>query len=189
MSQKHKIFLSVLDVLQKNNIDFLLIGGLAVNYHGFTRDTMVIDFMMALPDVHVLVNIMREAGFTSYDIQPMVVFFKRPDHPVRIDFLRIDSTTLEKLNRSAVKINIGNYQVKIPSVNDLLAMKLHSFHQSNMCRDKDMTDIVALCVIHNISADTVLHPLAQKFASETIYQQICDKIHAQNRREDNVRFM
>ena len=176
MNYNQTILLSAVDVLQQQNIDFLLVGGLAVNYHGFTRNTIDIDFMMTLTDVDTMVKAMKNAGFTSYSIQPLVLFFQKPDIPVRIDFIRTDPETLRKLNCSAVDIQIGDCNVKIPSLYDLLAMKLHSFCQSGMDRDKDMTDIVSLCVIHNVDVETILHPLAQKYASEMIYQLICTKI-------------
>jgi len=178
MNYNQTIILSALDVLQQQNMDFLLVGGVAVNFHGFTRNTIDIDFMMALTDVDGMVKAMKNAGFTSYSIHPMVVFFQKPGNPVRIDFLRIDSETLGRLNRSAVGVQIENHHVKIPSLCDLLAMKLHSFYQSGMDRDKDMIDIVSLCVIHNVDVEAVLYPLAQKYASEEIYQLVYKKIQA-----------
>jgi len=59
-----------------------------------------------------------------------------------------------------------------------LAMKFHSLFQSSLRRAKDMTDIVSLSMIHRLDPETVLRPLAQKYASEEIYQNVYAKIQS-----------
>ena len=163
---------SVLEVLKSQRIDCLLVGGLAVNYHGYGRSTQDIDLMMVVPDSDAIVKAMKDAGFTSYSVSPLVLFFKKPEPSVRVDFLRIDPETFSILMRSAVAANIMGCQVKIPSLPDLLAMKLFSYGQAPSRRIKDLQDIVALCLENKIDAETDLKPLALKYASEEIYQQV-----------------
>ena len=69
------IFTTVINVLNENKIEHVLVGGLAVNYYGFSRVTQDMDFMMVVPDTNKIVAIMKSAGFTSYSVQPLVMFF------------------------------------------------------------------------------------------------------------------
>ena len=160
------------------HVESLLIGGFAVNYYGYSRQTIDIDFMVATSEVETMTRAMTGVGFTSYIVRPTVLFFQKPGNPVRIDCLRVGTETLVKLMRSAVDANILGHDVKVPSLNDLLAMKFHSFFQSAMQRDKDLMDIVALSMIHRLDPETVLHPLAQKFASEDIFRHVCARMQS-----------
>jgi len=173
MSPIHSIFSTVVNVLNENKIDYLLIGGHVVNYYEYARFTSDIDFMMVAHDENTFIQAMKNAGFTSYDNQPLVIFFQKPDVPIRVDFLKIDSNTFFKLMKSAVTATVLGCQVKIPSLHDLLAMKFHSLAQSNLRRLKDLDDIVGLSLKHKIDVETVLHPLATRFATEQIYQLVC----------------
>ena len=172
MSSMHSIFSTVVNVLSENKIDYLMIGGHVVNYYGHQRFTSDIDLMMVLPNVDAFVTVMRNAGFTSYDVQPLVVFFKKPDVPVRVDFLKTDSETFAKLMQSAVDAVILDCPVKIPSLQNLLAMKFHSLAQSSLRRVKDLDDIVGLSIKHKLDVETDLHPLATRYATEQIYQLV-----------------
>jgi len=173
MNPIQSILTSVINVLNENKIEHLLIGGHAVNYYGYSRFTSDIDFMLVLRDTNDFVRIMNQAGFTVYDVQPQVVFLKTPDVPVRVDFLRVDPETFAKLMDSAVAATVMQNTVKVPSLNNLLAMKFHSLAQSNLRRVKDLDDIVGLSLKNNVDVETILRPFAIKYATEQIYQLVC----------------
>ena len=118
----------------------------------------------------------NQAGFTSYSIMPMVLFFQNPNDPVRVDFLKIDPETFGKIMQSAVLTEIKGCSVKVPSLENLLAMKFHSLNESPF-RGKDFEDIVWLSINNNVDEENVLRPLALKYATEEVYQQICERIH------------
>jgi len=182
MSLFHSTLASVLEVLENQKADYLMVGGLAVNYYGYTRLTTDIDLMVALPNVDTMVVAMKNAGFTSFSVSPLVIFFKKPEPAVRVDFLRVDQVTLAKLLRSAFPATVQGCQVNMPSLNDLLAMKFFSLAQSPLRRGKDLMDIVWLSLENKLDAETVLRPLAMNFASEEIYQQVCAMLPSAHRK-------
>jgi len=176
MNPMQSIFTSIINVLNENKIEHVLVGGLAVNYYGFSRVTQDMDFMMVVPDTNKIVAIMKNAGFTSYSVQPLVMFFKNPNDPIRVDFLRIDPETFSQIMQSAISTEILGCPIKIPSLSNLLAMKLHSLNQSPV-RGKDFEDIVWLSIFNKVDEKNILHPLAKKYATEALYQQIYEKIN------------
>lgn len=60
--------------LPEAEIDFLLIGGHAVNHYGFLRATQDIDFMITSTDEPELRRVMSKAGFTNISSHETVIF-------------------------------------------------------------------------------------------------------------------
>jgi len=176
MSPMQSIFSAVINVLNENKIEHVLVGGLAVNHYGYARGTQDMDFMMVVPDANKVVTIMQKAGFTSYSVQPLVLFFQNPNEPIRVDFLRIDVETFDKIMQSAVSVDIMGCSTKMPSLQTLLAMKFHSLCQFP-ARGKDFEDIVWLSIFNKVDEASVLYPLAKKYATEAVYQQVCERIN------------
>lgn len=184
MNPYQATLVSALEVLRSQNVDHLMVGGHVVNYYGYARFTQDIDFMTVISDPGAITKAMRNAGFTSYSIEPLVLFFKKPEPSVRIDFLRIDPGTFANLMRSAVTVEIMGCHVKIPSLPDLLAMKFFSYGQAPL-RMKDLQDIVSLSIENKLDPETVLKPLALKYASEDIYKQVCAILPKEDSNHDN----
>ncbi len=78
------------DEFPKAGVEVLLVGGFAVNYYGYTRSTLDVDFMVMADDVSKVKEIMVAAGYTNWSIHDTVAFFQQPAASLRIDFLRVD---------------------------------------------------------------------------------------------------
>ena len=184
MSPMQSTLSTALRVLNDSNIEHLLVGGLVVNHYGYANMEPIVDFMTVVNHPDMFVNAMKNAGFTSCSINPLVLFFKKPEPSIRVDFLRVNPETFAKLIRSAVTVTILGCQVKIPSLPDLLAMKFFSYGQSPMRRLKDLQDIVFLSFANKLDAEADLKPLALKYASEQIYQQVCTMLPQENNHDE-----
>ena len=172
------LFSIVSKKLPEAGIDFLLIGGFAVNYYGYARNTLDVDFMVADESEHALCDIMRNAGFSNIEIEENVIFFHHPDTPLRIDFLKVNDNTMTKLLNHAQSITIQGCVLKVPSLRDLLTMKLFSLKNNYMKRmAKDLPDIAYLVVLNNFDIDD-LYLLCREYADETLFQTIKDQIKA-----------
>lgn len=150
----------LLRALGEADVRFVLIGGLAVQLHGFLRSTFDVDVTLAMDDE----NLSRFIGVaTSFDLRPVA--------PVAIDSLRnaaqIEQWHREKgmlafalrepdaggsvvdvivrpevgfddLEARATKVAFFGHEVRIAAIDDLLTMK----RVAN--RPKDLLDITAL---------------------------------------------
>ena len=156
----------------------ILIGGHAVNHYGYTRATLDIDFMIAADDADAVRQIMSRAGFTNMSVQEVVTFFSRPDSSLRIDFLSVDSDTMTELLENAEEVTYANaVKVKVPSLRDLIAMKLFALNSGGPRRlDKDFPDIVHLAVEHNWDVLADLKPLCDRFGNSDLYEQLSARI-------------
>ena len=160
-------------------VDCLLIGGFAVNYHGYTRNTLDVDFMIAAEQLDVVRNIMKQAGFTNIVIEENVAFFSAPGMPVRVDFLRVSPDTMRTLLAHAISGNVHGCPLRIPALKDLLAMKIFALSQDIPRRmGKDLADIAYLSVINNLDLESELRPLCCQFGSIKTYELIRDQVEA-----------
>ena len=161
----------------EQEVEFLLIGGFAVNYYGYTRNTLDVDFMVAVDRIDPIREWMKQAGFTNISEQENVVFFNRPGSALRVDFLKVDPTTMSVLLSQAQQVDMHGHTIKIPSLRDLLAMKLFALKNSFVRRkDKDLPDVAYLCLFNDLDMDKELRPLCDQFADDSIYDLICNRI-------------
>ena len=167
------VFNVVGNQLPKAGIDFLLIGGHAVNYYGFSRATIDIDFMIATHDMDAVASVMKEAGFSNISQSENVVFFNTPEIPVRVDFLQVDAETMQSLLKDALQIDYGGQLLKVPSLENLIAMKLFALKNGSSARcEKDFPDIVHLAVENELKVEKELKPLCDRFADAEIYTKL-----------------
>lgn len=155
-----------------------MIGGHAVNHYGFVRATQDIDFMIAAADEAAVRRVMLDAGFANIAAYETVVFFNRPGSPLRVDFVKVDRDTMDKLLAAAVVVDyFEGCRVKIPQLKDLIAMKLFALKGGSPKReDKDFPDIVHLVIENGLDVRTDLEPLCNAFGSKAIYDRLCSRI-------------
>ncbi len=178
--------MTVFDVVSRQlpatGTDCILIGGFAVNYHGYTRNTLDVDFMIVAQQFDNVSQIMKRSGFTNITSNNNVAFFNAPGSPLRVDFLSVDENTMRNLLVNAILANVHGFPVKIPALTDLIAMKVFSLSQDVERRmGKDLPDIAYLSVINNLDLESDIRPLCNRFATRNIYGLIQRQVEALRR--------
>lgn len=145
MNFTHSAHKEMLSALVENNVDFILVGGYAVIYHGYVRATGDMDVWLRPTNENKsrLLEVFRKLQFDPDGIRIIgemdfsgVVVFHIGDEPERIDFLsKIQGLNFEDAYRQAQFLTINNHQVPILHLNDLIASKLLAN------RPKDRADI------------------------------------------------
>lgn len=159
--------------IQEAGVEWLLVGGLAVNQHGYARQTLDVDLMIAADDIEKVRSVMTTAGFTDVSIRKNVGFFRMPDMEPRVDFLRVDNETMQKLLARAVEIKMYDYRIRIPTLKDLFAMKIFALAQNTEQRmGKDLSDIAYLTVINHLDVSKDIRPLCERFGTQEVYDLI-----------------
>ena len=177
MTPLQSMFKRVVETLAAEDIDHLLIGGMAVNYYGFTRATLDVDFMVAVNDATRARQALIRAGFMNAEERDHVIFLYWPDQPVRVDLLKVETDTLNRLWQDAESISLHDVMVRVPALEDLIAMKLFALKHGGARRmGKDMIDIVQLAFLHKLDIEHQLRPLTLRFADETLFDQIKQQV-------------
>lgn len=154
-------------------IPCLLIGGFAVNEHGYSRNTLDIDFMIVASTLPPVKTLMRNEGFSQISEYENVTFFSKPDDELRIDFLTADENTFSRLEANAQPCTLHGVSLRIPSLKDLLAMKIFALKGNfERRKSKDLPDIAFLTILNHLDFDEDILPLCERYGSPDIAEKI-----------------
>lgn len=138
--------IEILKVLIKHEVEFILIGGVAVNFYGFTRPTGDLDVWLnpVFENKTKLVKALEELKIIKEDIETIeecdfneaIVFHIGSTPPFVIDFLtKIVGVKWEEAWEMKIQTDVDDLKVSFLHVNHL---KLNKFMAG---RPKDLEDI------------------------------------------------
>lgn len=143
LPQDFREFLALLDA---EKIEYLLVGGYAVSFHGFPRSTGDLDIWIATSNQNAsrLVAALAKFGFASAGATPQM--FLNPDRifrmgvpPVRIEVMgSISGVTFAECYARRIDATLDGVTAHIISKADLIANKRAAG------RDKDRADVAQL---------------------------------------------
>lgn len=167
-----KLFQKVSDLFKDAGITFVLVGGHAVNHYGVTRHTADIDLMILSSNCGKATRELEALGYCEDCSSELFVRCVHADAATMdVDFLLVDEETLTKIADSAISAVIEDREVLIPSLDHLLAMKLHSLRHTPERMLKDGGDIVALLLEHHRTPDDI-QGICDRFGSDEVMKKI-----------------
>ena len=138
-----KDFKEFVQLLIKNNAEYIIVGGYAVGIHGYPRYTGDLDIWISPTNNNAkkILKVVHEFGFSSYGLK--VEDFTREGNiiqlgypPLRIDLLtQIDGVEFKDCYDKSEKIKIDDITINIISYDDLIVNKKSSG------RHKDLDDL------------------------------------------------
>jgi predicted nucleotidyltransferase len=139
-------FADFLRLLNSHGVEYLVIGGYAVGYHGFVRATGDLDLFVGISENNAaaLVAVFRAFGFKGPELheelfleEGKIVRVGVP--PLRLEVLtQISGVTFAECHATRVEASIGGLRVPLIDLQSLLKNKAASG------RPKDLADIAAL---------------------------------------------
>lgn len=127
-------FKEFLQLLNSKKIEYLVIGGYAVGYHGYPRATGDMDIWIAINDQNAtkMVDALKEFGFDPPELKKEI-FLKEQKvirmgvPPMRLEILTsIDGVNFKNCFNSRIVADFGDFKVNFISKDDLLINKLAS---------------------------------------------------------------
>ncbi len=142
----HKDFKELLELLNAKKVEYLIVGGYALAFHGAPRFTGDIDLLVKpeSQNANRILSALEDFGFGSIKLSQ--VDFTTPNNviqlgtpPVRVDIMTsITAIDWEKAQTSKVQGNYGDTTAYFISKDDFIANK------RALGRKKDLADIEAL---------------------------------------------
>ncbi len=148
------IFLDVMEKLLLYEVDFILIGGYAVNFYGYGRYTGDIDFWLrpSAPNKEKFVKVFSQLNTDESYIEvinqmnftePQSISIGEP--PLRVDFLtKVNLVNFDEAWEKRVFLPLKNIQIPVVDYDHLITMKF------NTGRPKDQNDLEQLQRINQI---------------------------------------
>ena len=163
------LYEKILRALGKEKIKFLVVGGLAVNFHGYSRLTVDMDIIILLEKANIkkLLNVIKTFGLkprVPVNVEDFADARKRHDwiknknmkafalcNPENsfehLDIVIEQSLDFKENYKRKMIIREGALQIPVISIKDLLEMKKRAG------RDRDKIDILALRKIQELKND------------------------------------
>ena len=138
-------YIDLFSALQRHQVQYVLIGGLAVSLHGVERTTMDIDISVAMQidNLNALIAMAKELKLSPvlpepleslldlnllkkwHDERNLKAFALKTDElaGVTLDILLFPPIDFAAMYKRAVIFDIASTQVKVATIDDLIAMK------------------------------------------------------------------
>jgi len=127
----NKNFKEFIELLNEHKVKYLVIGGYAVNFHGYPRYTKDIDFWFwtTEPNVEKLIEVIKDFGFGSLKFE--TADFMEPENiiqlgyePYRIDLLvDVEGVDFEACYDRRTEAELDGVMVNFLSIQDLIEAK------------------------------------------------------------------
>ncbi|MCO5936828.1 MULTISPECIES: nucleotidyltransferase [Mucilaginibacter] len=153
--EKHQ---GLLKELLLKKVDFIVIGGYSVIFHGYARSTGDVDLWLRPDNVNKLklLDVLRQMNFDEEDILHIAeldfkkhIVFSMWDEPEKVDFLtRISMIEFEQADQRKIIADIDGVKIPFLHLSDLVLSKF------NTGRLKDKADIEELQKIQQEKGST-----------------------------------
>lgn len=150
-------------------------GGYAINYYKVSRNTADIDFLIQDKDAQRAGEILEKFGYKKFHQNELFARFEISDFRfIPVDLMFLDEKTFSGILKEGKRIEILDYLFVVPSLDHLLAMKIHAMKGSPERRFyKDMPDIVNLVKQNNLKIESEhIRNLFLKYGNRELYDQV-----------------
>jgi hypothetical protein len=157
------------------HLDFIVCGGHAVNAYQVIRKTGDVDLVIRERHASPWREQLVALGYSVFHEDAAFLQLRPPTVAGwPIDLLVVDDTTFDAMARSARPFAFGGVTCLIPSVEHLIAMKLHALRFSGEPRmRKDGVDIVDLAEANGLDLlGDAFRALCDRFADARVYERI-----------------
>lgn len=167
------VFKILADIFKKYSISPILIGGYAVNSYKVTRHTADIDFLTTQESFNLIKKDLFDIGYVVQHQQDVFIQLVNNQGLRDLDFMFTDPATFNKLWEHSNITVIAGEQFLVPSLENLIALKLHSIKHNTQREIHDLPDIVNLIRINKLNyKSSEFRLLCEKFGDLTLYNKI-----------------
>jgi hypothetical protein len=161
------------------NLPFLVIGGWAVCAHGYARLTNDLDLLARKEDRENWNSLLDGMGYVSSFQPPSFGHWNPPDLPAYtiLDVMFVNDSTFQKMWLAAQEVGVEGTASKIPSLEHLMALKLHALRYGGERRKlKDHDDLNNLITVNRVDTKSdSFRELCLKFGTKEIYERLRGK--------------
>jgi predicted nucleotidyltransferase len=168
-------FATIHEEARRRQLRFLVIAGLAVNYYGFSRDTADLDFFVSHHDRTKWMNLFSGLGYSDYvDGGPFIQYAPPAQNAWPLDLMLVQEKTFVPIFDASQDAEMFGVKSRVPSLEHLIALKLHALKHSRMHRFlKDFLDVENLIRINRLDIKSgKLRGLFEKYGPTDLYEKI-----------------
>lgn len=169
------IFETLEEISAKDGLAYLVIGGHAVSAYGYARVTGDLDILVTRNDRERWLASLEKRGFKLVhdgDVFLQTTPPKGCQWP--LDLMLVNERSFGEFLGGSRVVEHGDNRLRVPSLNHLIALKLHALKQGLQHRGfKDFMDVLSLAQVNalDVHSDN-FRTLCEKYGSKEIYERI-----------------
>lgn len=170
-----KFFETIDTETRKRNLRFLVIGGLAVNLYGYSRDTADLDLLICVPDRAEWLGLFFELGYTiHHDAGTFIQLLPPKQGAWPVDLMLVQPGTFAMIFAAGQEEDLYGTRSRIPSLEHLIALKLHALKHGRLDRFlKDFLDVENLMLINRLDIKSEsIRQLFAKYGTVELYDKV-----------------
>jgi hypothetical protein len=167
------------DKARQAGVEFLVIGGHAVNAYCEPRVTLDVDFLVRRDDLGRWKDLLLAEGFKLDYEGPTFVRFNPPyGTDWRLDLMLVNAETFRKLRAAAQTKKLLSIESLVPRPEHLIALKLHALKHGHPERfEKDFIDVVALTRNAGIDPRSPDYwQLFERYGTMELYERVLQRL-------------
>ena len=180
MSKKYSTIFHFLSAeFTKAKIPFLLVGGFAVNYYKATRVTQDLDLLICYDDFGKASTLLeKNGGYQKKEETSLFARFDSDDPAIsELDLIFVDRKTMDGFLKEAKQTELEGQNFKVPSLEYLIALKLHSIKHNPNREHRDLFDIIELIKRNQVDFHAgIFKQLCLKYGPEKIHDKISEAL-------------
>ncbi len=173
------VFHLIASISRDRDAPCVLIGGFAVNHYKVSRQTADLDFLIMAEDFKKIVKLLEAEGYEeNYSQEVFSRLITNSDYLLDLDFMFVDGETLSKIIKKGKEIEIAGQKFIVPSLDHLIALKLHSIkHNPGLRKEKDLSDIIELIKANEVDiGSNDFKDICLKYGTRELYEEILKKV-------------
>jgi predicted nucleotidyltransferase len=156
-------------------LDFLVIGGLAVNLYGYSRETADLDLLIQQKCREQWLALFTSLNYLVERENGAFIQLSPPKEGAwPVDLMMVQEPTFHPMLKKAKAVEMYGERVLIPALEHLIALKLHTLKHTHLGRYlKDFLDVENLIRINHIDlrSDGV-RQLFVKYGTMELYEKV-----------------
>jgi hypothetical protein len=169
-------FLATIDAeAARRRLRYLVIGGLAINHYGYSRETSDLDFLISQNDRAAWMQVLTDFGYDIFHDGGNFIQYKAPkDNAWPVDLMLVPEKTFVVIFEKKIDAEFYGIRTKVPSVEHLIALKLHALKNTRAHRFlKDFLDVENLIRINQLDFKSqTIRELFEKYGTPDLYEKI-----------------
>jgi len=166
----------LIETLERERIDYALIGAFALHAYGYVRATRDIDFIVRNRDQGKIVSFLESLGFETIHRS---TGYSNHVHPLaglgRIDFVYVKGATADRIFQCAERRSIlGSMRVPVAHAEHIVALKVFAMKNDPDRTFREMADIQSLIRSSGLNPRDV-RPYFKKHGFMDQYREIMDQ--------------
>ena len=170
-----KFFANLDQEAKSKSLRYLVIGGLAINHYGYSRDTSDLDFFISLNERPDWMQLLAKFGYANFHDGGNFIQYDAPDKNAwPVDLMLVQEKTFAPILEASLEAEFFGVKTRVPRLEHLIALKLHALKNTRMHRFlKDFLDVENLIRINKLDLGSKkVRDLFERYGTQDLYEKI-----------------